>query len=197
MEENRLNNKIELLVIGGSAGSFDVLLQIIPKIKSDLNIPIIIILHRKSNTPTSIAKIFSSKTHLPVLECEEKDILQPGTIYFAPPDYHLLIENDHSISLDFSEKINYSRPSIDVTFKNLADLYHQNLAAILLSGANSDGAQGLFYIKKNNGITIVQDPAVAEIKFMPQQAINLFKVDYTLNIEEIINYINNINTATN
>ncbi|TKB98558.1 chemotaxis protein CheB [Pedobacter cryophilus] len=192
-----MNKKIELLVIGGSAGSFDVLLQVIPKIKSDINFPIIIILHRKSNTPTSIAKIFSSKTNLPVIECEEKEILQPGTIYFSPPDYHLLVENDHSVSLDSSEKVNYSRPSIDVTFKNLADLYHENLAAILLSGANSDGAKGLFYIKRNNGITIVQDPAVAEIKFMPQQAINLFEVDHIFNIEEIINYINNINTTLN
>lgn len=90
----------------------------------------LIILHRKSNTPTSIPKIFSSKTQLPVLECEEKEMLHPGAIYFAPLDDHITVENKRNVSLNPSEKVNYSRSYIEVTFKNLATLFKKNLAVI-------------------------------------------------------------------
>ena len=194
MEKKQITKQINMLAIGGSAGSFEVLLKLIPLIKADIEFPILIILHRKSNAPNSISDVFKKKTKLPVLECDEKEALVNGKIYFAPADYHLLIEKDRTVSLDYSEKVNYSRPSIDITFKSLSDVYGENLAAILLSGANSDGAEGLHYIQKKNGTTIVQDPIEAEVKSMPQQAIKLFDVDYILNTEKIINLINNLNT---
>jgi len=184
--------QIEVLCIGGSAGSFDVLMQLIPRIKADIQFPIIIILHRKSNPVSLISDVFKKKTKLKVCECEEKEMLLPGTIYFAPADYHILMEKNKSISLDYSEKVNYSRPSIDIAFKSIADIYQEKTAAILLSGANADGAAGLLHISKKNGTTIVQNPASAEVGYMPQQAINLFKPDYISEIPEMIEIINNL-----
>ncbi len=194
MEKNKLNEHVELLVIGGSAGSFDVLMHIIPSLKKDIDFPILIILHRKSTSGSTIADVFSLKTTLPVVECEEKEQLLPGKIYFAPADYHLLIEDDHSVSLDYSEKVNYSRPSIDVSFKSASDIFKKNIAAILLSGANADGAEGLSYIHKNNGTTIVQNPQTAEVKIMPQRALSLFNPDYIVDMVEMSELINSFNS---
>ncbi|WP_017257760.1 chemotaxis protein CheB [Pedobacter arcticus] len=191
MEKSDLKSKIELLVIGGSAGSFNVLLALIPKLKTPINFAIIVVLHRKSGSTTSISEVFNLKTEINVFECEDKDPIIAGNIYFAPADYHLLIENDHTFSLDYSEKMNYSRPSIDVTFKVAADLYGDKMAAILLSGANSDGAEGLLYVNQKNGTTIVQDPVSSEIDTMPKEALKLFKPDFIANVDEIIAAINN------
>ncbi|MEO5911520.1 MAG: chemotaxis protein CheB [Pelobium sp.] len=193
MAENDVNNQIELLVIGGSAGSFAVLMELIPKIRNTIDFPIIIVLHRKAIGASSIASIFSPRTSIPVIECEDKEELIPGRIYFAPADYHLLLERKNLIALDYSEKVNYSRPAIDITFKTAADIYQKKTAGILLSGANSDGAMGLSYIKKNNGTTIVQTPDSAEVGFMPQQALNLFTPDYVVDIQEMIVLINKFN----
>ncbi|WP_234461994.1 chemotaxis protein CheB [Pedobacter segetis] len=182
---------IEILVIGGSAGSFELLLKIIPRIKIDIKFVVLIVLHRKHNTNLSISELFRNKTPLPVLECEDKDKLIPGSIYFAPADYHLLIEKDRSVCLDYSEKENYSRPSIDITFKSASDIYKEKAAAILLSGANKDGAEGLKHIYQNYGTTIVQNPNEAEISTMPNEALKIFNPQYVLKVEEIIDLINN------
>jgi two-component system chemotaxis response regulator CheB len=190
LEKNEINPKIEIVVIGGSAGSFEVLLQIISNIKLDINFVVLIILHRKHNSNTSIADLFSKKTSLPVLECEDKDLLLPGHIYFAPADYHLLVERDRSVCLDYSEKENYSRPAIDVTFKSVSDIYKEKTAAILLSGANRDGAEGLKYISENYGTTIVQDPNDAEISTMPNEALKIFEPNYILTSQKITELIN-------
>ncbi len=191
MEKTYVTTPIDLLVIGGSAGCFNVLLQLIPKIKTPVNFAIIIVLHRKSGLNSNIVDAFSHKTKLKIFECEDKDTIVAGNIYFAPPDYHLLIEKDGTVSLDYSEKVNYSRPSIDVTFKNTADLYGARMAGLLLSGANSDGAEGLKYIHQKSGTTIVQHPDSAEINTMPKEALNLFKPDFIANVDDIINLINN------
>lgn len=193
MEKNQVNQSIELLVIGGSAGSFSVLMELIPAIKTTIDFPILIVLHRKANVVSSIGDLFSLKTAIPVIECEDKEQLVPGKIYFAPADYHLLLERKNLIALDYSEKVNYSRPAIDITFKTASDVYQKKIAGILLSGANSDGAKGLLYIQENNGTTIVQNPQSAEVEFMPQQALNLFTPDFILDTQEMISIINNFN----
>lgn len=191
MEKSDLKNKIDLLVIGGSAGSFNVLLNLLPKITAPISFAIVIVLHRKNSQNSSIADVFATKTTIPVLECEDKDPILAGNIYFAPADYHLLLENDHTFSLDYSEKVNFSRPAIDITFRIAADLYTNRMAAILLSGANYDGAEGLLYVKQKSGTTIVQNPASAEIDTMPKKALSLFKPDYVADIDEIASLINN------
>ncbi|EOR96056.1 CheB methylesterase [Arcticibacter svalbardensis MN12-7] len=192
MEKDSLKGKIDLLLIAGSAGSLDVLLKVLPAIKYNLSFPIIIVLHRKASYDSSLINLFNSKATLPVVEAEEKDSLQNGKIYVAPSDYHLLVETDHSVSLDYSEKIQYSRPCIDVTFETAAEVYKTRIAAILLSGANSDGAAGLKSIKNHGGITAVQNPQYAEVSYMPQKAIQIAPIDYILNIEEIANFINKL-----
>lgn len=118
-------------------------------------------------------------------------MLENGRLYIAPPDYHLLIEKDHSLSLDGYEKVLWSRPSIDVTFQSAAEIFGKKVLGILLSGANNDGASGLEYIKKAGGTTIIQHPDNAEIPVMPQAALNRLQPDYLLKDKEIAAIINN------
>lgn len=195
MEKNSLTSKVELLLIAGSAGSLDVILKTLPLIHPGLNFPIIIVLHRKASYDSSLADLLATRTKLPVVEAEEKDKLKPGTIYLAPADYHLLVENDHSLSLDYSEKIQYSRPCIDITLETAAEVYKDRTAAILLSGANSDGAKGLKMIKQAGGITAVQNPAAAEVSFMPNQALQASKIDFVLENDEIGYFINKLSAT--
>jgi two-component system chemotaxis response regulator CheB len=178
------------LIIGGSAGSLDVLLKVLPAIDRDITFPIVIVIHRKKGTDSMLSDLLSTKTTLEVKEAEEKEGLQAGFIYIVPSDYHLLVERDLTISLDSSEKINYSRPSIDVTFQSAAEVYGAKLACILLSGSNSDGVNGLIYTKRFGGETAVQDPSSAQVDYMPKQAILKAEIDHVLKIEEMANYIN-------
>ena len=120
-----------------------------------------------------------------IKEAEEKENIQSGTIYFAPPNYHLLIEEDRSISLSNEEKVNYSRPSIDVLFESASDVYKSELIGIILTGANDDGAKGISCIESNGGLTIAQDPATAKYPIMPRSAIDTESVDYILPLEGI------------
>lgn len=179
----------KLLVIGGSAGSLEVLMQILAELDTSWPLAMIIVLHRKSDSDTLLPHILASKTTLPVKEADEKDMLLPGHIYIAPSDYHLLIEPDGSLTLDASEKVHYSRPSIDVTFMSAAEVFGPNLYCILLSGANSDGTEGLHEVKELGGTTIVQDPAEAEVSFMPRHAMMVTAIDKVLGIEEMIRFI--------
>jgi two-component system, chemotaxis family, protein-glutamate methylesterase/glutaminase len=190
MEENRLG-KTALIVIGGSAGSLDVLLQVLPSVDPQLRIPIIIVLHRKSANDNLLADLLSSRTNLHVKEADEKEVISPGYIYIAPADYHLLLESDRSFSLDYSEKINYSRPSIDVVFQSAADVYGPSLVCILLSGANADGTEGFKYVKEKGGYTAVQDPDSAEVDYMPRSALLNNCTDSVLPVDAIAAFINN------
>lgn len=192
MEKDSLKSTTELLLIAGSAGSLDIILKMLPLIDSKLSFPIVIVLHRKASYDSSLADLLASRTSLRVVEAEEKDQLEKGLIYLAPADYHLLIERDRSLSLDYSEKIQYSRPCIDVTFETAAEVYKDRVAAILLSGANADGAKGLQMIKQTGGITAVQNPATAEVSFMPNQALQTVQIDYILEAEEIAYFINKL-----
>ena len=184
--------KIKMLVIGGSAGSLDVLMDVLPNLRKDIDFPIVIILHRKKDSESLLADLLSSRSPLPVNEIEDKQPILPGVIYLAPPDYHVLIEKNDTFSLDVSEKVNFSRPSIDVSFESAADAYPNEIAGLLLSGANADGTEGLKCIQEKNGLVIVQQPGTADVAYMPQQAINEIKVDAILNKEEIASYINNL-----
>jgi len=190
MEKNDLKKAAKCVVIGGSAGSIKPLLHILSKLKTSLDFPVIVILHRKNDPRSSLETLLDNGCSLVVKEAEDKETLKGGVIYVAPGDYHLLIENDHSLSLDASEKVLWSRPSIDVTFQSAADVYKNKLLGILLSGANNDGSLGLERIKAMGGKTIVQHPENAEMPAMPLAAINTFEPDYILNDTEIAPVIN-------
>ena len=177
-------------IIGGSAGSLEVLLKVLPNINPAINFPIIIVIHRKHGSDSLLADLLSSKTPIPVKDVDEKEKILPGVIYIAPSDYHLLIEQDYTFSLDYSEKVNYSRPSIDVTFQSAAEVYKENLVCLLLSGSNADGVVGLKYVKMWGGTAIVQDPKTAQVAYMPAQAVLNVAVDQVLNIEEISGFLN-------
>ncbi len=177
--------KPEVIVIGGSAGSLDAILRIIEALPATLRIPVIIIVHRKNSYESILVDLIMAKTKLSVKEVEDKDIIVPGTIYIAPADYHLLVEDDDVFSLDSSEKVHYSRPSIDITLESVADVYGSAVIAVLLSGANADGASGLEAVYNAGGLTIVQDPATANIDYMPRNAINAQVASLILKPDEI------------
>jgi|HubBroStandDraft_1064217.scaffolds.fasta_scaffold158165_2 two-component system chemotaxis response regulator CheB len=178
-----------LLVIGGSAGSLQVILSVLTVIGEGFPVPVLIILHRNVGFESMLGDLFSSRTRLPVKEVEEKDPLLTGTVYLCPADYHVLLENDHSFSLDYSERVHFSRPSIDVTLRSAADVYGDGLLALLLSGGNADGVEGMQYVRERGGVTVVQDPLTAEVPYMPQQAIMRAPPDYILPTNDIPGFI--------
>jgi two-component system chemotaxis response regulator CheB len=180
-----------VVLIGGSAGGLQAILTLLPGLSSRLNAAVIIVLHRQNRTDSILAQLLAVKTSLPVHEAEEKEMLLPGTIYIAPGDYHLLVETDHTLSLDYSEKVNFSRPSIDVTFTSAAAVFGADTMAILLSGANSDGVEGLADVHAAGGVTMVQDPHTATVDFMPRHALQTVPVDHVLAAADMASFINN------
>ena len=183
--------RYELLVIGGSAGSLQVVLSLLATSGKDFDfpIPVLVVLHRNGVFESSLEELLSVRTGLTIKEVEEKDILKPGIVYICPADYHVLLEQDHSFSLDYSERVNYSRPSIDVTFRSASDVYGPGLIGLVLSGGNADGADGLAYIRDHGGLAIVQDPLTADVPYMPQQAISLMQPDFIVPAEELSIFI--------
>jgi len=174
-----------MVVIGGSAGSLEVIMKIVSALPQKTKASFLIVVHRTSAPESVLESILATRTVLPVKEAEDKETIEAATIYLAPADYHLLIESDHCFSLDASEKVNFCRPSIDVSFESAADVYGPNLIGVLLSGANADGALGLQRIAMLDGYTIAQQPKTADVGFMPQQAINLGSVNTILGADEI------------
>ena len=172
MEENRMSS-LKMIVIGGSAGSLEIILNIVSELPVNSGYCYVIIVHRKYTLDSTLEDLFSSKTVLTVKEVEDKEVITPGTIYLAPPDYHLLFENDTTFSLDASEKIHFSRPSIDVSFESAAQVFGDSAIGVLLSGANADGAKGLQKIESAGGLIIIQDPETADVGYMPAQALKI------------------------
>ena len=192
MAKNKLMDASKVVVIGGSAGSIDALMKLFPVLKNPITFVLIIVLHRKNSVDSTLADLFSMKTSIPVSEVEDKDPIEPGKIYVAPADYHLLVEEEGIFALDASEKINYSRPSLDVTYESVAEIYGSAAIGILLSGANADGTDGLNAMKKAGALTIVQDPATAQTPFMPHHALQHVKIDFVFSVEEIAQFLNRL-----
>lgn len=174
-----------VIIFGGSAGSIEVIMNIFPFIPANYPFAIVLVLHRKNTVEHHLEDVLSRKAQIPVLEIQDKMKLKPAHIYIAPGDYHLLVDETGLCTLDYSEKVNYSRPSIDVTFDCFANAFGNRCIAILLSGANADGAVSLKKIKDNGGLTIVQSPESAEVATMPMSAINLFSPDVIADIPQI------------
>lgn len=184
--------KFDLVVIGGSAGSLQVILEILPKLDFPLDYSIVLVFHRRSGpNDSSLIQLLQSKSSNPIKEAEDKESIQPGQIYVAPANYHLLVEPDKSFSLDVSEKVHFSRPSIDITFLTAADTYEERVLAILLSGANSDGVEGMLKVKAHKGFCIVQNPSTAQVDYMPLQAIDQQACHLVATPEGMISFLNN------
>ncbi|CAK8717960.1 CheB methylesterase [Candidatus Electronema halotolerans] len=168
------------VVLGCSAGGMDAAAALLGQLGPKFRLPLIIVQHRQAGHDEALAHFYSSHTHLAVTEAGEKEKIQKNHLYLAPPDYHLLIEQDETFSLSVEEKVNYCRPSIDVLFESAADVYGFGLAGIILSGANRDGAQGLKRIKEQGGLALVQTPETAQFAEMPHSALRAVQPDHVL-----------------
>ena len=189
MRAGGARNKIEAVVIGTSAGGVEALLTLLKGL-TGLELPsLIVVIHQPADASGVAVELFRDLTLLPVKEAEDKAPVDAGTLYFAPAGYHLLIEKSRTFSLSTEAPVNYSRPSIDVTFESAADAYGKNLAGIVLTGANNDGAAGLKAIQECGGVTIVQDPFTAKFPQMPEAALGLLKPDFLLPLFKIKDFL--------
>lgn len=161
----------DAVVIGGSAGSVEALTSILPGLQPDCGIAVFVVIHLPRERPSLLVSIFAPKCRLQVVEAQDKEPVELGNIYFAPPDYHLLVDRGPQLALDADELVHFSRPSIDVLFESAADAYAQRLIGIVLSGANSDGAAGLAAVQRAGGLTLVQRPETAIASAMPEAAL--------------------------
>ncbi len=176
---------IKAIVIGASYGGLEAIKCILNELPRKFKTPVIIVLHIGNNNISSFLSLLNRNENLTVKEAEEKESIKAKTIYFAPPNYHLQIEDELSFSLSTAEKVNFSRPSIDVLFETAAWTFKHKLIGILLTGSNSDGSEGLKTIKEYGGTTIVENPETAFAKTMPQSGIKKSPPNFILNLEDI------------
>lgn len=186
------DNKLQAIVIGASAGGVENLNRLFSKFQKAPTVPIMVALHIAPYGSIILDAFARPEAPFKIKEAEDKEELQPGYVYFAPPNYHLLVEEDKSLSLSVEEPVQYSRPSIDVLFNSAGIVFDENLCGILLTGSNSDGAEGLLDIRKRGGHTIIQDLTEAPFSEMPESAIKLCPDHQILEIDRIARFINNI-----
>ncbi|RKR82690.1 two-component system chemotaxis response regulator CheB [Mucilaginibacter gracilis] len=186
----------EVVILGGSAGSFTPIFNIIKMLPQTYNKAIVIVIHRGKNNFSDIENLFGDNCRILVSEITDKDKITGGHVYIAPANYHTLFEKRKTFALDVSEQVWYSKPSIDVTFESAADAYGDKCAAILLSGANQDGASGLLKLRNKGALTIVQRPTDAEIGIMPQAAVDINAGEFILTSSEILKLISASSTET-
>lgn len=189
MDKFNLNNSYKAVVIGGSAGSFQGIVKILSQLPKTFPLPIIMCLHRLKHVRNGFVEALSIKSVAQVVEPYDKEPIKKGSVYLAPSNYHMSIELGNYFALSTEDMINNSRPAIDITLGTAAYVYREKLIGILLSGANRDGGLGMKYIKDKGGLTLVQEPTECMIDTMPKAALSLTKIDYTLRIDEIIEFL--------
>lgn len=177
--------KFSAVVIGASAGGIAALLDVLPGLPRDVPVPVVVVVHMLRGRQSQLVDVFAARLDLPVQEAQDKDAVAAGSVYFAPADYHLSLENDRSFSLSCEPLHIFTRPAIDFAMQSAADVYGDALAGILLTGANHDGAAGLAAVGAAGGLTVVQDPAEAQMAHMPQAAISLRAPDLVLPLRDI------------
>jgi two-component system, chemotaxis family, protein-glutamate methylesterase/glutaminase len=180
------------VIIGGSAGSFQVITRILSSLPRNFPLPVLLSLHRLKHIRSGFVEALSLKSNIPVIEPDDKDQIKPGIAYLAPANYHMFVELGNRIALSTEEPVNHSRPSIDLTFITAANSYREKAIGIILSGANKDGALGLKKLKDLGGIAIVQDPLECQVKTMTEASMKLTRVDYIFKTNQIIEYLMNL-----
>jgi two-component system chemotaxis response regulator CheB len=185
MESDRWTQNIDAIAIGTSAGGVEVLSMLLPMLRAGCRLAVFIVMHIPRERPSLLPEIFAARCALPVREAEDKEPVQPGTVYFAPPDYHLLLDRGPAFALSSDEPVHFSRPSIDVLFESAADIYGERLMGLILTGANQDGAQGLAAVGRAGGRTVVQDPGCAPAAYLPKSALQQGPVDFVLSLRQI------------
>lgn len=189
------NFSAKAVMIGASAGALDALMKLFPALPADFPLPIVTVVHIPPDRNSILPQLFKERSTLTFCEAEDKEPLKPGHVYFAPPDYHLLVEINGELSLSSDEPVLFSRPSIDVLFESAADAFAEGTLGIILTGANEDGARGLRRIIDAGGKGLVQHPSQAYASAMPEAAIKMCPEASVLLIEEIAAYLHNIATA--
>lgn len=180
------------VIIGGSAGSFQVITRILSSLSPNFPLPVLLCLHRLKHVRSGFVEALSIKSGIPVIEPFDKEQIKPGKAYLAPANYHMYIELGNKIALSTEEPVNHSRPSIDLSFITAAQVYRDKLIGIILSGANRDGAYGLKKIKDLGGIAIVQDPDECQVRTMTEASLKMTNVDFVYNTNAIISYLQKI-----
>ena len=180
-----LPSRIDAVAIGASAGGVEALTILLPALPRDMRAAVFVVLHIPRDRPSMLVELFQPKCRVRVFEAIDKAPIEPGTVYFAPPDYHLLVDHGPSLALSADELVNFSRPSVDVLFESAADVYKDRLLGIILTGASHDGAAGLSAVALAGGLTVVQDPQTAEVRVMVDAAARRRQPDRTLSLPAI------------
>lgn len=184
--------KPKAIVIGTSAGGVEALTKLFKALRPGFSIPILVVQHISPSSDSYLVQHLNRISSVTVKEALDKTVIEPFHAYLAPPNYHLLIEEDFTIALTVDEKVSYARPSIDVLFETAARAFNRNLLGIILTGANSDGAYGASMLRKMGGYLIVQDPSTAHIATMPETAIQQAGADFITNLEGISQFLNRL-----
>lgn len=187
--------QVRAVVMGASAGAVEALSVILPTLAEDYPLPVFVVVHLPPDKSSIMAKLLQMKCRVEVREVEDKEPIKPGTVYLAPPDYHVLVEADGRLSLSSEEPVFFSRPSIDVLFESAADVYGPGLVGVVLTGANNDGANGLHCVEAAGGIALVQRPDSAFATAMPQAAIAACQSPRVMSLSEIAAYLSEVAAA--
>lgn len=186
-----MDTSAQLVVVGTSLGGMRALEIVLRGLMPDFPLPIAVVQHRGTDAgaQSQLAMLLQTHCALPVGEAEDKEPIVGGRVYLAPPDYHLLVDDNH-FALSTDERVSYARPSIDVLFESAAEVYRRAVVAVLLTGASSDGTRGAKRVRERGGKVVAQDPRTAESPVMPQAAIHAGAVDAVLPLGEIAPYLN-------
>lgn len=182
----------EAVVIGASAGALEALSVILPALPVTFPLPVFVVVHVPPDKRSMLSELFRAKCEIDVQEAEDKEPIKAGTVFFAPPGYHLLVENAQSLSLSADEPVMFSRPSIDVLFETAADVYGPDLIAIVLTGANQDGASGITAVIEAGGTGLVQNPREAFASAMPEAAIAACPSANVMSLAAITDYLKKV-----
>ena len=183
---------VPAVVIGASAGALEALSVVLPALPAGYPLPVFVVVHLPPARDSLFADILASKCKVPVQEAQDKEIINRGTVYLAPPDYHLLIERDGTLSLSSEEEVHFSRPSIDVLFESAADACGAALTGIILTGANDDGAAGLRAIADAGGTVVVQEPSQALAAAMPTAALAACPAAHVMTLDKIAIFLTSL-----
>jgi len=181
-----------LVVVGTSWGGIDALKVLLKHINAPFTFSIVIVIHQERQKKSHLSKIFAEMVSFPVLEAEDKQPILPGNVYISTPNYHLLVEQDGTLSHTVDSPVNFCRPSVDVLFQTAADAFGKRVIAIVLTGANQDGAEGSKWVKQRGGQVFVQDPKEAEAKVMPLATIANIDVDFIGSLSSLALALNDL-----
>ena len=173
------------VVIGVSTGGVTALKLVLGALPADFPLPVLVVTHITPDADDGLAVLLNAFCTIRVKEADEQEILTPGTVYLAPANYHLLVEREGTVALSIDPPVNFARPSVDVLFESAAEVYGESLIGVILTGAGCDGGKGLLKIKNSAGVTIVQDPADAEMDSMPVAALQLLTADYVVPLNKL------------